>query len=61
MNQWKEENGRRNYFMINLHKSMGSGRDQIGDPGSAVGLATYDIVAFGTCMVDPSNTISTGN
>ena len=23
----REENGRRNYFMINLHKSMGPGRD----------------------------------
>ena len=25
-----------NYFMINLHESMGPGRDQTRDPGSAV-------------------------
>ena len=28
----REENGHRNYFMINLHESMGPGRDQTRDP-----------------------------
>ena len=28
----REENDRRNYFMINLHKSMGPGRDRTRDP-----------------------------
>ena len=28
----REENGRRNYFMINLHESMGLGRDRTRDP-----------------------------
>ena len=28
----KEENDRRNYFMINLHESMGPGRDRTRDP-----------------------------
>ena len=28
----REENGRRNYFMINLHGSMGPGQDQTRDP-----------------------------
>ena len=28
----REENDRRNYFMINLHKSMGPGQDQTRDP-----------------------------
>ena len=32
LNQQKEENGRINYFMINLHESMGPGRDQTRDP-----------------------------
>ena len=32
LNQQKEENGGRNYFMINLHKIMGLGRDRIRDP-----------------------------
>ena len=32
MNQRKEENDRRNYFMINLHESMGPGRDRTRDP-----------------------------
>ena len=27
----REEDGRRNYFVINLHESMGPGRDQIPD------------------------------
>ena len=34
-NSWiseREENDRRNWFMINLHESMGSGRDQTRDP-----------------------------
>ena len=35
-----EENDRRNYFMINLHKSMGLGRDQTRYPESAVRLAS---------------------
>ena len=29
----REENDRRNYFMINLHESMGPGRDRTRDPG----------------------------
>ena len=29
LNQQKEGNGRRNYFMINLHKSMGLERDHV--------------------------------
>ena len=32
LSQQKEENGRRNDFMINLHESMWPGRDQICDP-----------------------------
>ena len=28
----REENDRRNYFMINLHESMGPGRDRTRDP-----------------------------
>ena len=32
MNQRKEENDRRNNFMINLHESMGPDRDQTRDP-----------------------------
>ena len=32
LNQRKEMNGRRNYFMINLHESMGPGRDRTHDP-----------------------------
>ena len=36
MNQQKEENDRRNHFMINLHESMGPDRDQLATPGSAV-------------------------
>ena len=32
MNQRKEENDRRNYFMINFHESMGPGRDRTRDP-----------------------------
>ena len=32
MNQWKEENDRRNHFMINLHESMGPDRDRTRDP-----------------------------
>ena len=32
MIQGKEENGRRNYFMINLHESMGPGRDRTREP-----------------------------
>ena len=36
MNQRKEENDRRNHFMINLHESMGPDRDRLATPGSAV-------------------------
>ena len=39
----KEENDRRNFFMINLHKSMRPGLDcwiELATPGYAVGLAT---------------------
>ena len=32
MNQRKEENDRRNHFMINLHESMGPDRDRTRDP-----------------------------
>ena len=32
MNQPKEENDRRNHFMINLHESMGPDRDRTRDP-----------------------------
>ena len=32
LNQQKEENDHKNYFMINLHQSMGPGRDQTRDP-----------------------------
>ena len=39
-NQWKEENGRRNYFMINIYGSMGPGRDQTRTHVSAVRLVT---------------------
>ena len=31
-----EENGCRNYFMINLYESMGQGWDRIATPGSAI-------------------------
>ena len=31
LNQWKEDDDHINYFMINLHKSMGPGRDQTRD------------------------------
>ena len=30
------ENDRRNYFMTNLHESMGPGRHQLATPGSAI-------------------------
>ena len=41
LNQRKEENDCRNYFMINLDESMGPGQDRSPvTPGSAVGLAT---------------------
>ena len=36
----REENDHRNYFMINLHESIGPGQDQTGKPGSAVRLAS---------------------
>ena len=36
----RKENDRRNYFMINLHNSMGPGPDRTRNPGPAVGLAT---------------------
>ena len=36
LNQWKEENDRRNYFMINRHKSMGLAGIKLASPGSAV-------------------------
>ena len=29
LNQWKEENDRRNYFMINLQEIMGPGQDRV--------------------------------
>ena len=32
MNQQKEENDRRNHFMINLHESMGQDRDRTRNP-----------------------------
>ena len=32
LNQWKEENECRKYFMINLHESMGMGRDRTHNP-----------------------------
>ena len=38
LNQQKEENDSRKYFMINLHESMGPGLDQTHNPGSALGL-----------------------
>ena len=31
-NKWTEENDLRNYFMINLHESMGAGQNRTGDP-----------------------------
>ena len=31
----------RNYFMINLHKSMGPAGMELTAPGSAIGLPTY--------------------
>ena len=34
------ENDGRNYFMINLHESMGPGRDQLATPRSAVKSVT---------------------
>ena len=36
----REENDRRNHFMINLHESMGPGQDQTCDPWSAGRLAS---------------------
>ena len=36
----REENDRRNYFMINLHESMGRTGIELATPGSAVRLAT---------------------
>ena len=32
----REENGRRNYFMINLHEGTGPGCDRTHGPGSAI-------------------------
>ena len=36
----REENDRRNYFMINIHESMKRGRDELATPGSAVRLVS---------------------
>ena len=40
LNQPKEENDPRNYFMINLHDSMERAEIDLSTPGYAVGLAT---------------------
>ena len=43
----RDENGHRNYFMINLHASMGTAWIKLVTPGSAVGLVTN--CAVGPC------------
>ena len=67
MNQQKEENDHRNYFMINLHKSMGPGRDRTLGPWICSQLyARKFFIFFVICWFFlnssyPRNTITVSN